>query len=240
MIILNAGVPRSGTVLVNAIVRQLCCQNGVATLQANPHGRELPALIRRLRRTGIDRHKAVLVHTHSWDAETSRLMVDQPNVTAFLNFRDPRDVSVSLIRLHETTFDTTLKAVEGYFAVLEAMALDLDPMVVPYELLVDAKPAHIFQIARRLGFWPTLQQVAAVDEATSLDHHRKVMEDVQAGNMDGLNRHRVLVEDVRTLINDHHIQSGASGRWRGELTEDQQKTINERFAPLLQRYGYDA
>ncbi len=70
------------------------------------------------------------------------------------------------------------------------------------------------------------------------------MEDVQAGNMDGLNRrenrHRVLVEDVRTLINDRHIQSGASGRWRGELTEDQQKTINERFAPLLQRYGYDA
>ncbi len=138
MIILNAGVPRAGTVLVNAIVRQLCGQNGVATLQANPHGRELPALIRRLRRTGIDRHKAVLVHTHSWDAETSRLMVDQPNVTAFLNFRAPRDVSVSLIRLHETTFDTTLKAVEGYFAVLEAMALDLDPMVVPYELLVDA------------------------------------------------------------------------------------------------------
>ncbi len=68
------------------------------------------------------------------------------------------------------------------------------------------------------------------------------MEKVKSGEMDGLahrqNTNRVLVEDPRTLINDRHIQSGASGRWRQELSEAERNAANERFAGLIQRYGY--
>lgn len=68
------------------------------------------------------------------------------------------------------------------------------------------------------------------------------MEQVQAGTRKKLahrkNRKRVLVEDKETLINDRHIQSGSAGRWKTELTVEQQQMATERFAPILKRYGY--
>jgi hypothetical protein len=242
MIVLNAGVPRSGTVLVNAILRELFKGANVPTGQANPHGPDLPRVIRHLQQTGQDRHRTVLVHTHSWDGETASLLSGSPHVVAFLNYRDPRDVCVSLMRLHDHDFDTAAQMTEGSFQLFDACAASIEPMVIPYELLAADKPGHIFQIARRLGFWPGMDRVSEIDEATSIDRHRAVMEKVQAGEIDKLarrrNSKRVLVEDPATLINDRHIQSGVAGRWRTELEKDQQARASERFAPLLKRFGY--
>lgn len=242
MIIFNAGVPRSGTVLVNAILRQIFEANGIRIAQANPHGEALPRLIRTLQRTAQDRYKTVLVHTHSWDGETDAMLRGSPFVTGFVNYRDPRDVCVSLMRLHDHDFDTAARMTLGAFQTFDTMAHQTDLMILPYERLIADKPGHIFQIAQRLGFWLGQDQVDRIDDATSVDRHKAVMEKVQAGTIDGLarrqNTNRVLVEDPKTLINDRHIQSGASGRWRQELSEADQNAANERFADLLKRYGF--
>ena len=242
MIVLNAGVPRSGTVLVNAILRKLFEGAGVPVAQANLHGPELPQLVRRLRETGQDRHKTVIVHTHSWDNETAALLKGSAHFTGFLNYRDPRDVCVSLMRLHDHDFETAAQMTEASFRIFEAMARSADVMVIPYETLIVNQQALIFQIARRLGLWPGLDRVAEIEAETSLDRHRSVMEKVQARELDRLaerhNTNRVLVEDPDTLINDRHIQSGAYGRWRKELPSDLADVANERFSPILKRYGY--
>lgn len=242
MIVLNAGVPRSGTVLVNAILRKLFEASGIAIQQANPHGAELPRLIHHLQQTGQDRHRTVLIHTHSWDGETARLLDGSVHVTGFANYRDPRDVCVSLMRLHEHDFDTAAEMTEVSFRIFEATARQARTVVVPYELLNADRSGHIFQIARHLGFWPGLDLVSRIDEETSIERHRAVMEKVQAGTLETLahrrNINRVLVEDRATLINDRHIQSGVSGRWRSDLSSDLQRVANERFAPILKRYGY--
>lgn len=242
MIVFNAGVPRSGTVLVNAILRQIFETNGIRIAQANPHGQALPKLLNTLQNTAQDRYKTVLIHTHSWDGESARLTRGSPFVSGFINYRDPRDVCVSLMRLHDHAFDAAAQLTLASFSVFEAMARDAGLMVLPYEMLVADKPGHIFQIAKRLGFWLGHDQVARIDEATSVDRHKAVMEKVQAGEMDGLarrnNTNRVLVEDPKTLINDRHIQSGATGRWRQELTDADQKAASQRFADLLKRFGY--
>ena len=151
MIVLNAGVPRSGTVLVNAILRRIFELNGIRTAQANPHDEELPRLIRTLQRTAQDRYKTVLVHTHSWDTDSAGLLHGSPFVTGFINYRDPRDVCVSLMRLHEHDFDTAARLTLGSFQIFDAMAREADLMILPYERLVADKPGYIFQIAQRLG-----------------------------------------------------------------------------------------
>jgi hypothetical protein len=244
MIVFNAGVPRSGTVLVNAILRQIFEANGIRIAQANPHGEALPKLIRTLQRTAQDRYKTVLVHTHSWDAATAGMTRSSLFVTGFINYRDPRDVCVSLMRLHEHDFETAVRMTLASFRIFDAMAHEADLMILPYERLVADKAGHIFQIARKLGFWLGLDQVDRIDEATSVDRHKAVMEKVQSGELDGLSRrqntNRVLVEDPKTLINDRHIQSGASGRWKEELSERDQNAANDRFGELLKRYGYPA
>ncbi len=242
MIILNAGVPRSGTVLVNAILRELLRENGIATGQANPHGPALARLLSNLRMNGRHLHKTVLIHTHSWDDDAARQVKAVPETVILGNFRDPRDVCVSLMRLHDHDFATAMKMTIGNFNVFDNMCATADVMMIPYELLVTQKRAHIYQIARRIGLWPRLDQVARIDAATSIDRHKGVMDKVNSGEIDGLTRrpntNRVLVEDPKTLINDRHIQSGVSGRWRTELSETEQAEATERLTPLLERFGY--
>ena len=244
MLILNAGVPRSGTVLVNAMIRGLLKQAGTGTIQVNPHGRELPVMVAEIKRIGQYHHRPVLVHTHSWDRDTRAMLTGDPHVVALANYRDPRDVCVSLMKLHDLEFDGTMTAVKSYYGAFEAVVRALGAMVIPYELLVTSQRAYCFQIARHLGLWPTFAQVDQVVAETSIDQHRKVMHDVQNGQVPELverqNRNRVLREDQKTLINDRHIQSGASGRWRSELTDDQQKAATKEFASIIERYGYPA
>lgn len=242
MIVLNAGVPRSGTVLVNAILRKLFEMARAPIQQLNPHGDELTQAIASLQRSGRDRHRTTLIHTHTWTRHAGQLLRASPFVAGFANYRDPRDVCASLMRLHDHPFDAAATMTENSFLHFDAMAQELDLMIIPYERLVADPQGHIFQIARRLGFWPGLDRVAEIDAATSMDRHREVMEKVQAGELDTLrrreNRHRVLVEDKATLINDRHIQSGRFGRWRDEIAADLHGVANERFADLIKRYGY--
>ena len=242
MIVLNAGVPRSGTVLVNAILRKLFEGAGIACVQANPHGPELPQLVRQLHDSGQHRHRTIIIHTHSWDAQTAAMLKGSSHFTGFANFRDPRDVCVSLMRLHDHDFDTAAQMTEVSFKLFEATVRSVDIMAIPYELLSAGTAAHIFQMAQRLGLQVGLARVQQIEAETSMDRHRAVMEKVQAGTLDKLahrqNTHRVLVEDTETLINDRHIQSGARGRWRQDLPADLHDVANERFAPILKRYGY--
>ena len=242
MIILNAGVPRSGTVLVNSIVRGLLAGVADEVTQTNPHGIELVQLVRRLQDTGGDRYRTTLVHTHSWGPEVARRLAGSAYLCALVNYRDPRDICVSMMRLHEHDLETTVKIVLQSWELMEDCLRDVDAMVIPYELLVAHRPAFVFQIARRLGYTPGMAEVDRIVEATDISRHRAVMERVQAGQIEGLqrrqNRNRTLAEDPETLINDRHIQSGATGRWREELTSDQQGVVCERFASILSRYGY--
>ena len=228
--------------MVNAIIRGLFAANKISVAQANPHGAELPRLLCHLIDTGQAHHKTVLLHTHSWTAECARILAGFPHCVAFANYRDPRDVCVSLMRLHDHDLEVASRMTVEAFDIFTACVRDIQPMVLPYHHLVADPPGHIYQIGRHLRFWPSQAQVAQIAQDTSKDRHRAVMEQVQAGTMDGLarrqNTNRVLVEDPRTLINDRHIQSGQSGRWRAELSADQKEVANERFRGILTRYGF--
>lgn len=242
MIIINAGVPRSGTVLVNAILRKILFMSGAAVTQSNPHGEELPRMLRDLRRSGKERYRAIIVHTHTWHADATKLLDGSPWATGFINYRDPRDVCVSLMRLHDHDLNAAMTMTQNSFTQLETTIAALDLMIIPYELLAKDPASHIFQIGRQLGFWLSLSDVERIAQETSVQEHTQIMQKVQDGTLENLqhrkNKNRVLAEDPKTLINDRHIQSGASGRWRSELDEAQQAQVNEVFQPLLQKFGY--
>lgn len=131
MIVLNAGVPRSGTVLVNAILRQIYLRAGRRIGQSNPQGPFLPKLIRRLRDTGEDRSRTTLVHTHSWDEETAALLAEVAPLVGFACYRDPRDVAVSLMRLHDHALSTAVATTLHGFRAFEAVMRDRRVMAIP-------------------------------------------------------------------------------------------------------------
>ena len=243
MIILNAGIPRSGTVLVNAMLRQLLLAEKVPVSVTNVSKSKLISVLKSLRRSGRERHRATLVHLHTWTAEATQLLSGSAWVTAFANYRDPRDVCVSLMRLHDHLLDEAAALTSISFDHFERFVSEIDPLIIPYELLVSSPKAHIFQIARHLGFWPGQQLVAEIERETSIEKHSQIMKQVQDRQLPKLitreNYRRTLFEDPHTMISDRHIQSGQSGRWKSELSPDDQARLTERFLPLLELYGYE-
>lgn len=243
MIIFNAGVPRSGTVLVNSIVRHLLSDVTQSIAQANPTSAELLPLLQRIISKGEDKIRPCLIHTHSWSPEVAALLAPAKNARIMVNYRDPRDVTVSLMKLHELDLEKAVRLTEASFAQMAACMRDANTLVFPYELLVAGKQLAIFRIAQLLGIRPSMRRISAIDDETSVVRHRSVMEDVQSGSLKTVIRRnttkRVLVEDKVTLINDRHIQSGAVGRWRSELSGAQQDQITNRFGQILDQFGYE-
>lgn len=53
------------------------------------------------------------------------------------------------------------------------------------------------------------------------------------------NPKRTMRESTTHFINDRHIQSGKTGRWKKELTYEQQKIVNTHFESLLKELGFE-
>lgn len=237
MIVFNAGVPRSGTILVNAILRCLYEGAGLSANFANPVGRHVSFLVKTLIESGQDRRDNTLVHTHDWDCETARLVAGNASITGFLNRRDPRDVCVSLMVLHDWSFDAAVDMVLHYFAQFEETAAATSWPIIEYETLVSDKPATIRAIAHHLGFRPDAADLRRIDTATSVERHTAIMNKVRdyaaAKSRDLPDGAPTYYEDARTMINHRHIQSGKTGRWREELSAAQQAIATDVFAELI-------
>lgn len=242
MIIINAGVPRSGTVLVNAIVRHLLRDVTPSIAQANPTGAELLPLLKKLISTGEDKIRPCLIHTHSWSQEVAAVLASHPSVRTLVNFRDPRDVTVSLMKLHDHNLENAARLAEASFTQMAECMRENCDLALPYELLIPGKKLAIYSIGQLLGIRPSLRKIGLICEDTSIENHRSVMKRVQKGSLKTIvrrnNTNRILAEDKVTLINDRHIQSGEAGRWRNELPIAQQTLITDRFAQVLDHFGY--
>ena len=240
-LVLNLGVPRSGTVLIGAIIREVIARSGGRTEIANPHGTEVADAIRAAL-AAPQAGSTCILHTHSWPAGADAPLAPG-RACGFVNLRDPRDVCVSLMQLHDHPFGDAAAMVEAAFAHADAMSARGDLVTIRYESLVADVEDHVRMVAARLGGSLDADDVTAIADATSIDRHRRIMTDLQAGRRRHVrvrqNRHRLLVEDADTLINARHIQSGRIGRWRTELSAEQQRRANRRFGPILAALGYE-
>ena len=242
MLILNAGTPRSGTVLTKLIIEGALGVLRVRPVITNPNDDVLEQTIVKARRSAQHRYRNILVHTHHWSRGVEDRIKGDPDVRLFVNYRDPRDVLVSLMRLHERDFTATSELVEIYFNRF-APLLDNDAAcVVPYELLAAQRESWVFAIARHLGIALSQEQVAEIMAVTHIDRSREAMDRLNRGETENVaevqNTQRVLREDRDTLINDRHIQSGRAGRWREELSAEEAEQATARFAPILSRFGF--
>jgi len=235
MLILSLGVPRSGTILVFNILREILTRQQVEFRSVNTNYPETEAFL-----SQHDYKDNVLMHAHNVLPEVQKAL-QRRDVIAFFNFRDPRDMVISMMKLHDYPFEKCMELADISFAHYRIARKFPRLMFIPYDLLVEAPGAYVFHIAQRLGIFLPLNVVAAIEKATSLDAHKKVMRDVAAAKVDvqiRKNPRRTLKESTTHFINDRHIQSGRSGRWRRELSPDQRKQSTEHFKDLLLELGY--
>jgi hypothetical protein len=100
MIVLNFGIPRSGTVWAFNVFRQIWERRQVPFRTANPiSGADVEDCVAKL-----DPGENVIIHGHNLTPSLMRLAAGS-DVRPFFNYRDPRDVVVSQIRLHDMSCD---------------------------------------------------------------------------------------------------------------------------------------
>lgn len=235
MLILSLGVPRSGTILVFNMLREILTRQNVPFRSVNTNYPETEAFL-----SQHEYQDNVLMHAHNVLPEVQKALQRRDSI-AFFNFRDPRDVVISMMRLHDYSFEKCMGLAEISFNQYRIARRMQRVMFIPYEYLTEAPAAYVFQLAQRLGIFLALDVVAEIEKATSLDAHKKIMRDVSRATVDvqvRKNPKRVLKESTTHFINDRHIQSGRSGRWRRELSLDQRKVATDHFQPLLKELGY--
>ena len=242
MFIVNGGIPRSGTVLVGEIIRALLRRQGREVKRYNPQERRhLPAFAEKISKASDE--ETTLVHTHLIDQSCLDALAARDDAFVFWNHRDPRDALVSLIRLHEMPMEKALNSLEVYLSAADLPRKWGRAFGIRYERLVANVPAHIRRIAETLGLVIDQAEVERIHAATSQDAHARVMRKLQDRGAEGTTRiqtlYREMQEDPETLINDRHLQSGRSGRWKTELDTDAQALVTERLRPWIDAYGYD-
>lgn len=237
MLIMSLGVPRSGTIFVFNVLREIWTARGVEFTAVNANYPETAAFLR-----GYDFRNNVLLHAHNVLPEVQRVL-PRPDVRAFFNHRDPRDVVVSMMQLHDYSFERCLELVEISFAQYRAARTFPSILFIAYSDVVSAPDRVIAQIADKIGHPLEPAEAARIRAATSIERHRDIMRAVSKGGADvqiRRNPRRMLKESRTHFINDRHIQSGAEGRWRRELSAAQQEIARQRFAPLLAELGLPA
>lgn len=236
MLILSLGVQRSGTILVFNVLREILTRREVPFSSVNTNYPETTAFL-----SAYDFRENVLMHAHNV-LPAVQAVLPREDVHAFFNYRDPRDVVVSMMRLHDYSFEKCLELTDIAFAQFRKAREFPTIMFIPYVHLMASPEALIFQIAQRLGYLLNLDEVAQIRRLTSLEAHRKIMQDVGRGKVEVQVRHnprRILRESKIHFINDRHIQSGKSGRWRKELAPEQQRLVTEHYRALLEELGFE-
>jgi len=242
MIILNFGIPRSGTVWAFNVFRKIWDGRQVAYRTASPNSiAQVDECV-----ASLDLRENVIVHGHDLTPAVLQLAA-HPDVRPFFNYRDPRDVVVSQIRLHDVQLESAIQmTAAAYRHLTEALCLP-GITVIPFTHIAEHAEPLIFQMATRLGILLKLSDVKAIAEQTSAKHHRRIMENVTAGGAGDASgsiatahlASRSIRYDQNHLITDRHIQSGKNGRWREELDADQQAEVQKRFTQLVDVLGFD-
>lgn len=238
MLILNGGVPRSGTTWVFNILRAIFDSSNVEYDALPGHTEEdVEDAIRGY--SGRPR----IIHYHDVYPCVLRLG-GMRDVISFYNFRDPRDTAVSMWKLHGYTIDEAIENCRLCFQGVPQATRIPGTMFIPYEHLIAAPEIVVFEIGQRLGMLLRLDEAKDIVSETHSERYSAVMDrvanapepDATMATID--NGIRTIRYDRQTLINDRHIQSGDVGRWRRELSQEEQARAQAALAADCHMLGY--
>lgn len=241
MVILNMGIPRSGTTWVYNVLRSIYSAQGEGCSVLNPlHPVEVENAL-----LSVNENNNTIIHFHDV-TESVINFTTQHRCAAFFNFRDPRDVVVSQMRLHDADFEVavqmTMRAFESFHSATRIPGM----MMIPYNHINAHADALIFQIGIRLGRFLRPSEISGIAKETSMARHRKMMHEAASKESDASDKIKASFSGVRnvkynseTLITDRHIQSGKSGRWKKELDNNQRQVVNRVFNPIIEQFGFE-
>lgn len=233
MLYLIGGMPRAATTWVFNVADLILKNREIYCRKVNANSPdELDTAI-----AGYDSQESLLVHFHDI-SDSVRRVAGQRHVRVAYSYRDPRDIVCSQMKLHDVSFEQAVGMTSlACNYLLEALKLP-GKMLIPYYSATRHQEAVVYALAFHLGHMIGQSEVETICRETSVEKFKGIMEQLDKGGEDtksvlaGQRRFRY---DPETLINDRHIQSGKTGRWKEELTEEQQRMLEEIFGKFVKK-----
>jgi hypothetical protein len=154
-------------------------------------------------------------------------------------FRDPGDIIVSQMGLRDIGFDQALRMAGAAMVQLQNALQTPAIHLIPYRDIIDSPQACVFQMARSFGFILNVRERAAILESCTFEAKSAEVDRIRRGEgevTEAVTGTRRIRSNPHTLVTDRHIQSGKLGRWRGELTPDQQAIVERQFAQFYRMF----
>jgi hypothetical protein len=241
MIVLSVGMPRAGSGWHYNLINSLMKTTGCAEARDIRERYHLQAILTEvncnigvlsLRRLAIVTVPALagntfVIKAHAGPTTWSRLLSTMGLLRITYIYRDPRDAMLSAYDYgqralekgrpnafsHLSDFEKSLAFIDDYVHIWEKWQAEKEVLIARYEDLLmeyDAESARLVKFLRVDGSKPEVQEV--------IEGYRPG----KAKGQQGL-----------------HFYKGKIGRFRESYSVEQQTILNERFAPYLQKMGYE-
>jgi hypothetical protein len=168
----------------------------------------------------------------------SKQLLSQNLVSNIYTIRDPRDCIASMEkfwpRTDGKTFDDRIRAFQRWLIDGDAFAEDKHSLIIRYEDMQKDAMAQIARIAKHLNVNCNEKVLKEIFDATSVEASQR--------HIDQIVKEKTVSERVYcrvTQLHENHLGGGQVGRWRDELSLENQAKVECAFYPWLVKFGYD-
>jgi hypothetical protein len=243
-------VPRTGSMWTYNAVRAI----------AREAGRELrPEKVPQLDETSVRIYKEAVAAGNNPDTiyayKVHELLNKDLEHSKFLTtIRDPREIAVSFMRFMKVDFEngfSVAKLLKGFVEAYSSYNTE-NVMFVNYNDIVQ-KPTHVLQsISGYMDVNLTSDKLALIADQLSPHEVRKNIEivdkrlneqiaqtgEIHASEVVVIDADNFRLFDVNTGFQTGHVSGMASDAYRGSLTPDQVRMINDFYGDWLENYGF--
>ena len=181
----------------------------------------------------------VLLKFHLPGARAVEMILDGRAKNVFTH-RDPRDAIVSNMTFFGRSFPEALAASESALRLLDLYESESETLVIPYSVIMGAAHHAVARIGAYLGRPLSDAEIDQICDETGIESaHRQSVDYSGRSPTEIVSRDHVTYHRTTLLHEAHVSRGGRSGRWRSELTPDQQVSATRALRPWLLRLGYE-
>jgi hypothetical protein len=170
--------------------------------------------------------------------EVSWQWIQSDRARTVITIRDLRDCMASDMRFLSEGFEKSTERLVDCLKTIPPALTCPNALVIPYEQMIAHTSEMIGRIAAHLGIEADGQEIREIDARTNMEASRKICQALREAPDSSLETVGAQKCDSRTLLHVNHVDSGKVGRWKDELSPEQVRILNQRFADWMPRLGY--
>lgn len=166
-------------------------------------------------------------------------LINEEQVKNICTIRDPRDCVASNQLLEDKDFDESFGFTKIHLEYIQHYLNTGSTLFVRYEEMMENPIRKIDVIAKYLNINAAEEIIKYIHQETNIEAAKKIIENIPSQPKEAVHEEQSHLVDNKTILHQDHIHGGKIGRWKNDLNQEQQKTVNQEFKEMLIKLGYE-